>query len=188
MSVLGVPAAKSHLNIKGNDNDNELQGFIDAAEAVISNRVGPLLAVTVTRQVRGGGTALILPVRPAISLASVTPLGSTALTLSDLSLDKGIVTYVTHQVFWAPRYTVVYQAGWQVGTDPEAEGYVALPADLLLADKELVRHLWATQRGGASRPGSKPSEALANTLPGSAYTLPNRVEQLLAPHTRAGFF
>jgi len=191
MSVLGLGPAKKHLNIEGTSNDLELQAFIDAAEAAIGNRVGPLLAASVTRQIRGGGTALVLPVTPAVSLTSVTPLGGTALTLSDLSLDTatGMVTYTaTHQVFWAPRYTVVYQAGWQVGTDPAAPGYVALPADLMLADKEMVRHLWATQRGGATRPGSKPSETLANTLPGSAYTLPNRVEQLLAPYIRTGFY
>jgi len=180
MSVLDVPSAKAHLNIAGNANDAELQAFIDAAEAAISTRIGPLATTAVTRQVRGGGTALVLPVTPAISLTSVTPLDGTALTLGDLSLDTatGMVTYAaTHQVFWAPRYTVVYQAGW-----------ATLPGDLLLAVKELVRHLWATQRGGATRPGSKPSETLANTLPGSAYTLPNRVEQLLAPYIRTGFY
>lgn len=180
MSVLTLDLAKTHLNIAGNQNDTELQTFIDAAEAAIATRVGPLEAGSVTRQVRGGGTALVLPVTPAIDLTSVTPLGDTALTLSDLSLDTttGMVTYkATHQVFWAPRYEVVYQAG-----------RASVPADLMLAVKELLRHLWATQRGGANRPGSKPSETLANTLPGSAYTLPNRVEQLLVPHIRAGFY
>jgi hypothetical protein len=84
---------------------------------------------------------------------------------------------------------VVYQAGWQVGADPEADGYVALPADLVLAAKEMVRHLWLTQRGsGVQRPGSRPSDTLSNTLPGAAYTLPFRVEQLLAPYIRAGFY
>jgi hypothetical protein len=59
---------------------------------------------------------------------------------------------------------VVYQAGWQVGADPEADGYVALPADLVLAAKEMVRHLWLTQRGsGVQRPGSRPPDTLVAT-------------------------
>lgn len=192
MSVLKLLHAKAHLNITSSGLDAELQAFIDAAEAALSNRVGPLLAVQVTRQVRGGGTALVLPVTPAISLVSVTPLASAAMLLTDLFLDvnTGLVTHASYNgIFPAARYAVVYQAGWQTGADPEADGYVALPGDLMLADKELVRHLWLTQRGsGVQRPGSKSPDTLSNTLPGSAFTLPFRVEQLLAPYIRTGFY
>jgi hypothetical protein len=66
-------------------------------------------------------------------------------------------------------------------------GRSTVPDDLLFAVKELVRHLWTTQRGGATRPGSQQSDAMSNTLPGAAYVFPFRVEQLLAPHEQPGF-
>jgi hypothetical protein len=58
---------------------------------------------------------------------------------------------------------------------------------LLMAVKELVRHMWQTQRGPTRRPGSQPSESAANTVPGAAYLLPFRVSELIAPHLQPGF-
>lgn len=176
MAALTVPVAKVHLNIKTGDNDGEIEAVIAAAEVAIAERVGPLAPTAVTVRVRGCLLALRLPVTPAISLTSVTPVGGTALTLSDLYLDAdaGLVTYNSGDGFAEAFYDVVYQAGRAV-----------CPDDLLMAVKELVRHMWATQRGGSQRPGSQPSDALSNSLPGSAYTFPFRVEQLIAPHLQA---
>lgn len=179
MSVVKLAEAKSHLNMTGSAHDGELQGFIDVAEAVIANRVGPIGPTTTTVTVRGGET-LILPVGPAISLTSVTPTddGATALTVGDLHLDTAaaLITYESGATFGARRYTVVYEAG-----------RTTCPADLKLAVKELVRHLWQTQRGPTRRPGGSGSDQASNTLPGAAYLLPFRVEQLLVPHTQHGF-
>lgn len=179
MSVVAPSEVKTHLNITGATHDGELQSFIDAAEAAIGERVGPLASTAHEARVRGGGTALVLPVAPAVSLTSVTPADSTALTLSDLYLneDAGVVTYESGGSFSARHYDVVYQAG-----------RATCPADLKLAVKELVRHLWTTQRGSAPRPGGGPlSDSTSNTLPGAAYVFPFRVEQLLAPHEQPGF-
>jgi hypothetical protein len=100
--------------------------------------------------------------------------------LSDLYLDttSGVVSYAFAGMWFYPGwYDVVYQAG-----------RATVPADLLQALKELVRHVWTTQRGsGVQRPGAMSSEALSITLPGAAYTLPIRVEQLLIPYQRFGF-
>lgn len=178
MSVVSVPEVKTHLNLTVATHDVELQTFIDSAEGAISERVGPLAPTATTARVRGGGAALVLPVSPAVSLTSVTPADSTALTLADLHLDTGagLVTYNSGSAFSARYYTVVYSAGRATS-----------PADLKLAVKELVRHLWATQRGTTARPGSRESESASNTLPGAAYAFPFRVEQLIAPHEQPGF-
>lgn len=182
MSVLALDDAAQYLRVAGSADDDELQATIDAAEALIAQRVGPVSATAVTRRLSSANGALSLPVLPAISLTSVTPMVGAALTLSDLYLDtsNGIVTHsdgVTAFFGSGYYYTVVYQAGWST-----------LPADLLLAIKELVRHMWATQRGsGVSRPGPNAPEMLSNTLPGAAHTLPIRVEQLLAPYQQFGF-
>lgn len=176
MTTLSLPEAKSHLNITKGDNDAEITMTIMAAEAAIAKRVGPLS--TVTRTVRvDGGVALVLPVTPAVSLTSVTPVGGgTALTGLHLDTVGGVVTQDSGAGFPARYYDVVYVAG-----------RAACPDDLLMAVKELVRHMWTTQRGGSQRPGSQPSDALSNSLPGSAYAFPFRVEQLLTPHVQFGF-
>jgi hypothetical protein len=178
MSVLSLDDAKTHLNVTTSANDAELTSIIDAAEAAITARVGPLEPTVVTARVPGG-SSLVLPVIPAISLTSITPYGGTALTLDAsyyLDVEAGTVTYAMHYLFGYTYYDVVYVAG-----------RTTCPPDLLLAVKELVRHLWKTQRGGMQLPGSQPSDALSTTLPGSAYTFPIRVEQLIAPHERLGF-
>lgn len=181
MAVLTLAEAKAHLNIPATTttHDSELTAFITSAEAAIAALCGPLESTAKTVRVRGGGDALALPYAPAVSLTSVTPVGSTALTLGDLYLDTAaaVVTYDEGGTFSSDRYTVVYQAGRST-----------CPADLLLAVKELVRHLWkSSQRGGSTRPGSGGGEGYSNTLPGAAYALPFRVTELIAPHLQPGF-
>lgn len=178
-SVLSLALAKTHLNITVSTWDTELQTVIDSAEAVLAKLVGPLQATSRTSRVYpGGGSTLVLPTCPVISLTSVTPYSGGALTLSDLNLnaDAGTVTYNTGTgTFPARWYDVVYSAG-----------RTTCPDDLLLAVKELVRHMWGTQRGPAGR-GSAASTEAANTIPGAAYLLPFRVDQLIAPHMSPGF-
>lgn len=177
MAVLSLSDARAHLNITSSDNDAELLGFIGAAEAALAKKVGPLESTSKTCRVRGGDE-LVLPVTPAVSLTSVTPVGGTALTVGDLYLDteSGVVTYSQGGTFGSTNYTVVYQAG-----------RATVPDDLLQAVKELVKHFWTTQRGGTKRPGSATSDAYSNTIPGAAYAFPFRVEQLIAPHLQPGF-
>lgn len=179
-SVLVLAEAKTYLNISVTTHDAELQAVIDSAEAVLAEHVGPLQPTPVTARVFGGGTAaLMLPVAPAISLTTVTPYLSTALTIADLHLDleSAVVTFNNGLSFVAAYYDIEYAAG-----------RATCPDDLLLANKELVRHMWqASKRGGGGKPGTAPSDAASNTLPGAAYLLPFRVAELIAPHLDTGF-
>ena len=189
MSVLTLAEAKAHLNITTTTQDVELATFMDAAEAVIAKRCGPLTPVTTTCRVRGGGS-LVLPVVPAVSLTSVSPAGwldsvdvyfdtyeddyGDPLPVTDLYLNgaAGVVTHNLGGTFGAASYDVVYESG-----------RASIPEDLLLAVKELVRHLWSTsQRGGSRRPGS---EAMA--VNPATYLLPYQVQSLIEPHTQPGF-
>lgn len=173
MSALKLADAKAHLNITTTDDDGELQGVIDSAEAALAELVGPLTPTATTSRVLGGGPYLVLPVSPAIELASVTPHLGTALTLTDLWLETrtGVVTQNSGAGFPVRHYTVVYSAG-----------RTSVPDDLTMAVKELVRHMWSTQRGVTRRPGSAASDSASNTLPGAAHILPFRVTELLGPH------
>lgn len=173
MSALDLAAARSHLNITAETHDAEITTTIEAAEGAIASLCGPLEPVTRTERVRGGRPALTLLVTPVVTLTSVTALDGTTLTVDDLfvSPHAGRVTRTDGSLFSAAFYDVVYSCG-----------RTECPPGLLLAVKEMLRHLWDTQRGGSRRPGSQQSEALSNSLPGSAYTFPNRVTELMTPH------
>lgn len=168
MSVLLLADAKAYLGIPAATatHDAELQEFIDAAEAAIGDRVGPLAPEARTARVVAVGGTLMLPAAPVSTLTSVTPVdGSTSLVLDDLYLDvpAGLVTGVL-----PGEYTVSFIAGRST-----------VPASLLLATKELLRHLWRTQRG----PGGS-SDAPS---PGMSFAMPNRVLELIGPHLSVGF-
>lgn len=170
MSVVLLADVKTHQNITTTANDTELQAFIDAAEAAIGKRVGPLATVARTVRVAPYPKALRVP-SPAASLTSVTDYAGTAVTLTDLRLDSdaGLISYLDGRSMSGAWYDVTY-----------AHGYATCPADLKLAVKEQVRHLWTTQRGGgAKRPGSGQAD---NVVPGSAHTLPYRVIELIDPY------
>jgi hypothetical protein len=178
MSALSLSEAKTHLNIEGTTDDGELQTIIDAAEGAIAGRCGPLASTAVTARVPGGTRSLVLPMAPVISLTSVTPVGSTALDVSTLYLNQaaGVVEFADGFLwFIARRYDVVFEAGRS-----------AVPADLLLAVKEMVRHLWLTQRGSApGSPGALPNTSEFEVVApetGRSYSFPWRVEQLLTPY------
>jgi hypothetical protein len=173
MSVVSLTEVKSHLNLTVSTHDGELQAFIDSAEAAIGERVGPLSPITRTVRVTPAGRTLRVPA-PAIGLTSVTDADGTGLTVADLYLNPapGLVEFNDGQTFGSRYYTVVYQAG-----------RTTCPADLKMAVKELVRHLWTTQRGPTARAGLA-SEMTSNSVPGAAYAFPIRVEQLLKPHAQ----
>jgi hypothetical protein len=175
VSALVLEDVKTHLNITTNGYDAELTAIIAAAEAAIAQRVGPLEVTTVTARVDGSSGVLVLPIWPVISLTSITDSYGMVLTLGSLAYasDTGLVTYANYGgSFTADYYTVVYQAG-----------RTTVPPDLLLAAKELVRHLWESQRSSARLPGTEGPMA----VPGAAYLMPYRVKGLLEPHEHAGF-
>ena len=185
MSVLELAEAKTHLNLSGTEINGELQAFIGAAEAAISRKVGQLEITTHSERITGRRTALEVTHLPLVEVVSITPDLGSELDVSTIEIDAaGVITSAAgYGRFNSAAYRVVYKAGWLDPDDVNAE----LQGDLLLAVKELVRHLWATQRGGGvARPGVRPSEAVSSTVPGAGYALPIRVEQLLAPYVPLG--
>ena len=177
MSVLSLDDAKTHLNITTDTDDAELQTFINAAEAAIVSRGVQLGVQSVTERVHGLGPKLIVSTLPLDSVTSITALYGAAVDLTNLTwASSGVIEWVFGGIFISVWYDVTYTAGMST-----------VPDDLLLADKELVRHLWETQRGAAQRTGSALSDGLAPTLPTSAYTFPMRVTELLAPYMEPGF-
>lgn len=176
MSVLALPVAKIHLNITGDGVDEELQEVIDSAEASIAELCGPLTSVEKTERVRGGCRGLVLRHTPVVSITSVTPVGGSAYAdvsdaVLDVDLSAGVIEWNSGALWPSGRYDVVYQAGRS-----------SVPEDLMMGVKELVRHLWAPQRGAHTRrPGTAPDEPAQD---GSL--IPARVLRRIRPHIQIG--
>ncbi|MCB9415384.1 MAG: hypothetical protein H6526_08870 [Actinobacteria bacterium] len=172
MTTLTLADVKPYLGQSQNINDAEVQVFIAAAESAVEQRVGPLVIAEQTSVVRGSGTCdLALPVCPVASATSVTGKSGSTVAVDWISERAGVLHF--ESALSEDYYTVVYNAGW-------AASAASVPADLLLAVKELVRHLYRTQRGPVpAQGGQEPA--------GAAYAFPNRVLQLLQPYMSPGF-
>lgn len=180
MALVPLADVKGYLGIVDSTGDTVLQGILNAAETALSHRLGgngTFASTTVTQRAAGRGNALVLNYTPVISVTSVT--GSFGDTLStgdlDVDLEHGIIHYLPFLSvpFIEPFYTVVYQTGYT--------SLSQLPSDVVLAVKELVRHLWESQRGPGRAGRTPPAEAQM------AYAMPNRVLELISPYQSTGF-
>jgi hypothetical protein len=165
VTVLELAEAKQHLNISVATSDAELETFIAAAEAVLTQWVGPLEPANRSDRVPGYGWGLHLPVFPAIEITTLAAVGGAGLDVATLHLDEpsGTVTRNDGGRFTAWAYDIEWVAG-----------RVTLPDDLLFAVKELVREMWKTQRGSVG-----PDETLG---PISDRRLPGNVALLIRPY------
>lgn len=173
MAVLALSDAKAYLGITSGDFDTQLGAIVAGAEAAIVEKCGPLEPTERTVRVAGGGTSTLLLPAPAGSIAAMADGDGNPIDVSTLHLDQeaGLLAANDGSWFAARWYDITYD-----------HGRTTCPPDLLLAVKELVRHLWESQRGGTRRPGSTVSDATSNTIPGAAYMMPFRVSELIAPH------
>lgn len=182
MSAVPLSEIQQHLQMTVGTND-ELQRFVDAAETAIGHRVGPLTPESRVEKHPGGGSLIILRSPRAVSLTSIGYADGSTGSLGDFDLDTdtGIIylAYGSATGRFPCGYgaassrfvTVTYQAGWET-----------LPEDLRQAVKELVRHLWETQRGAntGARPGFADTEDVPSV--GDFGSWPPRVQQLVEPY------
>jgi hypothetical protein len=172
-SLISLAEVKAHLNITGTGSDDELRNFLAGATELIETKVGPCVRRTVTSRIAASnGGSIALPVYPVLSVTSVTsttPGGPTWTTAQlDVDGDAGIVSVLpTAPAFWWGPWDVVYVAGRQV-----------IAERFLHAAKELLRHLWETQRGAAA-PSVLQGEEIFTTSAGFAFSVPRRVLELL---------
>lgn len=170
LPIVGIGQVRDYLNFQVGDSsqDQQLQFFSDVATD-LCERHRPIRRRTFTEKLSGGGP-VVLTQSPVISIGSVTEDG-TVLSGSDYFVDnrsgllyKGTTTAPYSFNPGVNNVEVTYVAG-----------YTDIPALAQAAVLEQTRHLYMTQRG--SRPsfnGGSP-----DPLPGSAYVLTYRVQQLL---------
>lgn len=179
VGIVSLADAKKHLNITSTTNDQEIRDHIEAATAIVEYYTGPADVTSVTEVVQGG-YSLVLSHVPAISLTSVTPVYSFGLTynVDDFDLD-GAMGVARHKLGWPliGPLRVVYKAGRAI-----------IPANLQLAARIIIKHLWETQRGGSRRPGMGQSDEIVEQQLVSAmgYAIPRRAVELLQPQQTVG--
>lgn len=188
--IITKDQAKTFLNIDVTDYDAELTDFVATASQMIANRIGHVAGSVSLDEWYDGGTERIALRNegPIQSVTSVTEsFGSIVYTLSQVTLDTGSVADAYSYTVDLDRGLLTRRAAgiaipFAFGVRNIHVVYVAgfgtTPPDITHACQLLVKHLWETQRG-TSRPGADMAGA-------TAYTFPNRVEEILAPYCGPG--
>jgi hypothetical protein len=170
MAAVSLAEVKLHLNITNTTNDAELSTFIETAQQIVEQLVGPVEPRTFTETFYRNG-AVLFSKMPVISITSVMEYGATV--SSSLYVNDGsgeLLRTDGRSWYGSAAYPLVveYIAG---------RAYGALPATIAWGIKEQTAHLWRTtqsQRGGRSR-GDEPAAPIG-------FALPSRVREALAPY------
>jgi hypothetical protein len=166
--IISLDGGKKQLNISAADtsDDEEITGFIQALTAPIERIVGSVVRRTWVEK-HPGGCAVALLHPPVLSLTSVVAIrmGFSAPDLADLDLDgpTGIVERLDGGQIYGPlRWT--YLAGRS-----------DVPANVDLAARLILQHMWDTQRGTVvARFGADDVWD-----PRFGFTIPRRAQELL---------
>jgi len=166
--LLGLADVKAFLNMSSDTTDEELRATISAATALAEKWCGRVLrARTWTGRIVATGTGvLLLPEPSALSVTTVSPVDGQ--TVPAWTLDAtGQMIYPTDP---ADSFTGSFDVTARLGVSGDV---------LEIAQqgvRELIRHMWAPQRGSAPTPmqaadGARP--------PGAAYAFPYVVTEKL---------
>jgi hypothetical protein len=179
--LFSLADAKTQLRITTPGTDEELRTYVEATTTAVEFFTGPVVARAVTEVTNGGTGRMLLHTTPVLSVTSITgvepwqqAIPSSAL---DIDPDSGVLRRNDGLAFWPGPYRVVYQAGRQ-----------AVTANIALAGKLILQHLWRTKhpsRSGAL-PGGGDDYSVSEQIPGLGYAIPNRALQLLQANRDPG--
>jgi hypothetical protein len=191
--MVDLPSVKAHLNMPLNDTsqDDELQGFLLAAEPIIEDITGTVVPKVYTEFFDGAGETISLAHQPVISIQSAHEYyGLSAFLLTEQPLGTQMnafaftVDYTTGQV---TRRTFGGQAArFAIGSKNVqfvyTAGLASVPFNIRLGTLELIRHWWQqTQQGGRPKRGGGDSSDGHVSM---GFAVPDRVVELLQPHRR----
>jgi hypothetical protein len=176
--LISLEDAKNHLDKSSTVDDDELEEMISVATEIVESKVGPVLVRQVVER-HDVGQSLWLQEYPVVEVVSIAPwlefgIGY-AVGLTRLEAETGRLERLDGYPFTGGPFMVTYRAGRPVVSKAITHGA-----------REVIRHLWETQRGGTTfvGPGPDPGEDEMFVVSGREYTVPRRVLELLAPEAR----
>lgn len=165
--------ARAALGKSRSVDDTELQLFVDAVNRWLDEELGPIVPRQVTELVNASGGQFELT-GPVISVLSATRSG-VSVSVSGWTVGRGWIVSGASGVPLYGTYAVTYLAG-----------YSPIPADLVIAARELVQHWWATQRAASPPLAAGGFDESGAIDPRLGFAVPNRVEEKLAHYRPVG--
>lgn len=184
--LFSLAAAKAKLDIPASSigDDEELREFIEATTAAVEFFVGPVARRTVQQVVCGDREAWVLHTTPVLAVTAIAPIQTwqQAIDVSVLDVDThtGILRRTDGLWFYSGDYRITYTAGRAI-----------VPANVSLAAKLILQHLWRTNYGasrGLAGVGGGEDFNVTEAVPGLGYAIPNRALQLLQADRDPGGF
>jgi hypothetical protein len=177
--LFGLEEARDYLNIPSTTNDDELQSFVDVVSQAVEDITGLNFRRSAKRQVFDGGqTQIVLDNLPVLSVTQVLESGTTVAASGYSVTVDGVLTRLS-----SSYAATTFVEGFQNVDVTYTVGYTDVPAPVRHAALVMLKHLWTTQRG--SMPLAR-AGAEDDFLPGSTYSVPRRVIELLSPYTIPG--
>ena len=197
-TILSLTDAKDFLRLRGTStaDDDRLQDFLVAAQAVAEFYVGDIVGGTYTETHDGGDAAIYTRHTPIQTVTSLTEyVGSITYTLTNQPLGHSVDAWgYTIDDPEAGRIVRRSASGmaWRFVpgsgnvTITYTTGRAAIPGQVITAVEFIVQHLWTTQRG-AMPMNANPGDG-ESMVPGIGYAIPNRAIELLETVPRMPVF
>ena len=195
-AIVQLADALAELNLPSTPSDGgaKLQGFIDAATAVIEDIVGHVVPGTATETYDGGDTTIYLRQLPVLSVTGIVEtIGLIDYTLTSqpvgspidnfgFTLDDPATGRVTRRSAGSQPFP--FYANTANIAVTYTYGRATVPANIRLAALELLRFWWQQGAQGLRPPfGAPAGEAGVSATP-MGFLVPNRVKELCQPSLR----
>jgi len=178
-SVVGLAEARSFLGLNDTSQDETLRVFMMGATELAESVVGTCVIRTVSDHIPGYvRPAIRLPQAPLPDANAVTSIASVwtngpawDATLLNVYPDSGVVEPKDMRGFWFGPWVASYKCGRKV-----------IPVGVVMAVKEIIFDLWATQRmpqADQLEPGLDQTAVYEATMP-VGYDIPPHARALLA--------
>lgn len=177
VDILTLADARAALRLPATDTSNDADltaTYLPAVTSIVEDLAGPQLTQTKTWTTDGGRTTILLPTAVQ-SVTSVTETGVVLVAGVDYTtnLKAGIITRGSTQTPY------VFLPGQQNIVITYVAGTGTIPANVKLAARIILRHLWQVDQQGF-RPQFGAPDADTVQIP-SGYAIPRRAFELLRP-------
>jgi hypothetical protein len=171
VGIIGLQEARDHLRLSSTVDDELLRDDILAASDCCEEYTGRVWRRTVvTGELHDGGVDAVWPYRKPVQSITAVAVAGAALAADGYVLNTRLGALY--------RGTGTSSAYWPAGRQTVSLTYVAGPVGGIVTPsirrgvRELVRHFWASRRGGTGLPRQGPDDEFLSVL---GYSIPRRV-------------